>query len=250
MQANRFSSADRIHLEELINDQVPLELIAEELSKHPTSISREVKRNRIKLEKVKRSKFRRNPCEHAHGCTVTGVCGRKGCTKRCVVCEFTFCDLKCEQFVSSHCKQTATWPFVCNRCRLRQTCADERYSYNGKKAQEIYEMRASATRRGIDQDAASLATLDELITPLILKGQSPFHIWVHHRYDLGISLATFYSYLNQGLFRAGRMNLPRAVHFRPRKKNVKRREQRVDKKGRTYNDYHFYLFGDDDNDSE
>ncbi len=245
MQAKRFTSADRIRLEELINEQMPLAYIAKELEKHPTSISREVKRNRTLLEEVKRSKFRRNPCEHALLCTIQGVCNKKGCIRRCVSCEYTFCDLVCTSFTFSHCKQTLSWPFVCNRCRVRSTCPHQRYYYQGKKAQEINDMRASASRRGIDQDATSLAQLDEIITPLIMKGQSPFHIWVYHRYELNISLATFYSYLNQGLFKAGRMHLPRAIRFRPRKKANKERRQKPDKLGRTYDNYLSYLYGEE-----
>jgi hypothetical protein len=97
------------------------------------------------------------------------------------------------------------------------------------------------SRRGIDMDAAELARLDDLITPLVLKGQSLFHIWNNHRGEIGLSVATLYRYLNLGLFTAKRANLPRAVHFRPRTKSKDTSQKREGIGRRTYNDYLGYL---------
>lgn len=243
MQVNRFSAADRVRLEEMINDALPLAYAAEMLQKHPTTLAREVKRNRIALPAAKRSKFRRNPCAHAKGCDITDLCGWKNCERLCSSCEFVHCYERCEHFIKWTCEDIFSWPFVCNRCRYFATCPEERLSYSAKKAEEAYRLRASITRRGIDMEAGELIRIDAIVTPLLMKGQSPYHVWIHHRYDLGISLATLYSYVNQGLFKAGRMHLPRAVNFRPRKKETEKREQQADKKGRSYSDYLIYLYG-------
>jgi hypothetical protein len=88
--------------------------------------------------------------------------------------------------------------------------------------------------------------LDDLITPLVLKGQSLFHIWNNHRGEIGLSLATLYRYLNLGLFTAKRLNLPRAVHFRPRVESKDTSQKREDIGRRTYGDYLAYLTRGDD----
>jgi hypothetical protein len=93
-------------------------------------------------------------------------------------------------------------------------------------------------------DASELSRLDDLITPLVLKGQSLYHIWTNHRYEIGLCLSTLYTYVGYGLFTVKRLHLPRAVRFKPRKegRDIK---PRADKSGRTYDDYLVYLIGDD-----
>jgi hypothetical protein len=152
---------------------------------------------------------------------------------------------RCSAYVKKTCHVTDVWPYVCNRCKEFSTCPEQRYLYDGTRAEKIASSRASLSRRGIDLDAAELSRLDDLITPLVLKGQSLFHIWNNHRYEISLSLATLYAYLNLGLFTAKRVNLPRAVHFRPRTKVRDTNRKREDIKNRTYEDYLRYLTGGD-----
>ena len=57
---------------------------------------------------------------------------------------------------------------------------------------------------------------DQIISPLIEQGQSPYHILTNHP-ELDMSVRTMYSYLDQGLFTARNIDLKRKVHFKPRK---------------------------------
>jgi len=220
----------------MINENTPLEVIAGVLGKSATSISREVKRNRIKLGLVSRSKFMRNPCKMRKECKVKGLCKRKWCKKLCAKCEFVFCHEKCEEYVQWYCDVLTRWPYVCNRCKWYSTCPEQRYSYKGVRADRTASSRASLSRKGLAIDKTEAARIDKIVTPLLKKRQSPYHIWQNHKEELGFSLATFYTYINAGLFDAGRIDLIRAVKFKPRKKRRFTKDQR-DLSKRTYHDY-------------
>jgi IS30 family transposase len=99
------------------------------------------------------------------------------------------------------------------------------------------DARASAARAGIDLAPQELVALDELVTPLVLQGQSLWHIWATHRDTIGVCPATLYNYLNAGLFGARRLNLPRAVRFRPRHTGKGQGQDRRDIGKRSYADY-------------
>ena len=242
MQA-RFTAAERKQLEEMINDHMPLKAIAEALGRHPTSVSREVRRNRAKCTMVTRSKFTRNRCAMRNSCKVRGICGSTKRKKKCISCTYIACIDRCKHYVEQSCATTDKWPYTCNRCKQFATCPEQRYIYDVRRAQKIAASRASLSRRGIDLDAGEPERLDSLITPLVYKGQSLFHIWTNHRYEIGLSLATLYTYMNLGLFSARRIHLPRAVHFRPRRKKKDSANKRADIKERAYSDYLSYLTG-------
>jgi IS30 family transposase len=232
----RITSGERAQIEEMINEGVPLKEIAATLGKSPTSVSREVKRNRVKRQMVAKSKFRRNPCKKRETCTKMSLCRRKWCKRLCAKCEFIFCHDRCDEFVVWRCESLGRWPYVCNRCTKYSTCSEQRYSYDAKRAGKMASSRASLSRKGLAIDTFEAERINMIVTPLLKLGQSPYHIWKNHREELGISLATLYSYINAGLFEAGRMQLNRAVNFRPRKRRRQAKDKR-DFTGRTYQDY-------------
>ena len=236
----RITSGERARIEEMINEGIPLAQIASALAKTPTSISREVKRNRIKRPMVTRSKFMRNPCKKREMCTKMKLCKRRWCKRLCAKCEDIFCHEKCDEFVLWHCEKLGRWPYVCNRCTWYSTCPEQRYSYNAKRAERMASSKASLPRKGIAIDISEAERINSIITPLLQLRQSPYHIWKNHREQLGISLTTLYAYINAGLFEAGRMQLNRAVRFRPRKKRRQAKDRR-DLTGRTYQDYLIWM---------
>ncbi len=232
----KITARDRQRIEELVGEGASCKAIAEELGKDSTSISREVKRNRIDKPAVSKSKFRRNPCAKRESCTKRGLCSRRGCKRLCAKCEALFCHDRCRDFLPWSCERVGRWPYVCNRCRHYATCPQQRFVYLAKRAQGISEFRASTSRKGIHADLAQLENAHEIVLPLLERGQSPYHIWVHHRCELGFSLTTFYAYVNAGLFGSSRMRLPRAVRFKTRKKKSALKDKR-DFTGRTFDDY-------------
>lgn len=232
----RLTSYERVRIEEMINEGARLSDIASTLGKSPTSISREVRRNRIELRRVSTTKFMRNPCAHRETCKKTNLCRARGCTKPCSKCERIFCHERCTGFLAWECARTRRWPFVCNRCAQRSTCPERRWVYEGTRAQRIASSRASLSRQGLGIDARDIERIDGIVSPLLLRGQSPYHIWNNHRDELGVCLSTLYAYINAGILSAGRMSLTRAVRTRRRKQAREIRDKR-DFTMRTYADY-------------
>lgn len=233
---NRFTSPERSRIESMLNEGASLGRVAEALGKNPTSVSREVRRNRVPLHKVSKSKFMRNPCQKRESCQKKNLCKRLRCKKRCASCEWIFCHEKCDEFVLWFCERLSRWPHTCNRCTWYSTCPEQRYAYRAERAQRIACGRASIPRKGIYIDVVELESIDALVSPLLKKGQAPYHIWRNHREELGFCLATFYAYINADLFSAGRMTLARAVNMKSRRQDYVIKDKR-DFTGRTYTDY-------------
>lgn len=80
---NRFTLVERIGIECGIYQKLKLSEIAKKIGKTPGSVSREIRANRTVA-----------PGEHPCGkdccfageCKTKGLCGKMGCSKRCVVC--------------------------------------------------------------------------------------------------------------------------------------------------------------------
>ena len=100
----------------------------------------------------------------------------------------------------------------------------------------------SESRSGFALSEAELKQIDDLVSPLLKKGQSLHHIAIHHADELMKSERTLYSYINSGLFSARAIDMPRTVRMRPRK-NVSRK-LKVDKAcriGRDFQAFEIYL---------
>lgn len=83
--------------------------------------------------------------------------------------------------------------------------------------------------------------LDNLISPLIIKGQSIAHIFSSHKQELSAlscSRRTLYDYIDQNLFTARNIDLPRKVKYKPRKQSTTSdRKYRAYRNGRKYQDF-------------
>lgn len=77
---------------------------------------------------------------------------------------------------------------------------------------------------------------DQVISPLIEQGQSPYHILTNHP-ELDMSVRTLYSYLDQGLFTARNIDLKRKVRFKPRKCHKSQIADRAVFNNRLYSDF-------------
>ena len=107
------------------------------------------------------------------------------------------------------------------------------------------ERRFSDARRKPQTQGDELKALDELVTPLIRKGQPLTHIFSEHKYDLPISERTLYRYIESGILSIGDIDLRRKLGYRPRKKKKKAptegEKNREYRKSRTYADFEKYL---------
>ncbi len=132
--------------------------------------------------------------------------------------------------------------YVCNGCKNLKSCTLKKSFYVKEDAHQKYKLLLSESRNGISVDEEEILRLDNIISPLIKKGQSLHHICSNNRDVIMHSERTIYNYVDYGLFTARNIDLPRKVVYRPRKKSAD--HFKVDKScrvGRTYEDFLNFL---------
>jgi IS30 family transposase len=141
-----------------------------------------------------------------------------------------------EPIATPPCPQLLKAPFVCNGCKKRRTrCAFQKQFYYAKNAQGEYEALLSEAREGIPLNKEQFYEIDEILSSGIKKGQHLYHIMKSN--DLGISQATAYRHLHRGYLSVKKLDFPRVVKFKQRKKQSKDFIPKSAKVGRTYNDF-------------
>jgi IS30 family transposase len=229
---------ERDNIQAALDMNSPLAEIAKQLGKDPRTISKEIKRNRVmstrNLDTVYKS------CHYRKTCTKKQVCGAK-CERLCKKCNTFNCYNICSDFSVKRCSTLERYPYVCNGCKNTTNCKLEKYKYRAKIANAHYKDLLKSSREGIDLSQKELDYLDDLITPLVLRGQSLKHIHVHHKSEIGCSQRTLYNYFDMNLFTARNIDLPRKVKYRPRKKSKSKiKNDQRHRIGRTYEDFTNY----------
>lgn len=230
---------NREFIQTALEINLSLQEIASHLGKDSTTISKEIKRNRTSItrnpDKVIKS------CIHRGTCKKQNSCG-KNCGRLCKKCSLMNCYRICDNYTESKCSKVQRFPHVCNGCLTTVGCKHARYRYRASVAQASYTDTLRTSREGIDLSQRELKKLDEVVTPLVMKGQSLKHIHVNHQEELGCSQRTLYNYFDMNLFTARNVDLPRKVKFRPRKKKKKAvQKDQAYKIGRTYEDFLVYM---------
>lgn len=230
--------SDRIVIEQGLREGKTFQGIASEVNKDPTTISKEVKRV------VKACDFKNDPvdCAFVHICRRTDLCMGTECSSYCKECGAVSCAEICQRWMPKHCEKLLHPPYVCNACRKVIGCRLEKKFYRAKDARKQYEKNLSDSRKGINMTKAELDCLNLLVSPLIRKHQSLGHIYATHADEIGISRATLYKYIAEGVLDARTMDLPRKVRYKKRKKaSVPRNTDYQYRSGRTYRHFERYL---------
>ena len=226
----------RILIETQLNERNSFKGIAKMLGKDCTTISKEIK-NHICFQKSGNLGKAFNDCRLAHLrlCSEKRICSPcSGNPNRpCSVCGK--CISSCQSYEKYICPKLSKPPYVCNGCPERTRCALEKHLYKASYAQKEYEQVRTESRSGFALSEAELKQIDDVVSPLLKKGQSLHHIAVHHADELMKSERTLYSYINSGLFTARNIDMPRTVRMRPRK-NVSK-TLKVDKSCRIGRDF-------------
>jgi len=228
---------ERITIQNELNSRKSFKVIAEQLGKAPSSISREVRRH---IEQKESGGYGRqfNDCASRSSCTLENVCqGALPCSRKlCRNCK------KCKEYCSAYSKETCheltKSPYVCNGCEKRLKCTLEKSIYKAVTAEEEAKTLLSESRSGISLDEDEIQRIDSIVTPLVLQGQSIHHICCTNKDSIMSSERTIYNYVNDRILTAKNIDLPRKVRYRPRKKAKTR--LKVDKTcvlGRSYNDF-------------
>ena len=107
--------------------------------------------------------------------------------------------------------------------------------YSSKYADDCYRELLASSREGINQTPESIQRMNDILTPLVKKGQSLAHIYASHADDMKCSRRTMYEYIEAGIFDVKNIDLRRKVKYRKRKKPTE-----TSAKDRTYRKDHNY----------
>ncbi len=176
MNKKHLTLQKRQSIEQMLNSKMKLAEVAGTLGVSKSTISREV-RAHAKRYRVGGQGFNFNECKKRYGCQKAWVCGTCKSHKKFKLCRrCAMCNSHCPDFEKEECPKLAKPPYVCNGCGKRSICTLEKKLYVANEAHEEYRNILSESRAGLPYTEEELQQLDQLITPLIQQGQSPYHI--------------------------------------------------------------------------
>ena len=233
--------SDRIYIESELNIGSTFKSIADTLGKDPSTISKEVRLHRIVPDhfKYKYNRFGCKECRYFRTCEKMKSLDD---TRFYIYISFA---RKCDDFNIFSCDRHYKAPYVCNGCPV-QKCERAKIFYNAAKAQKTYEKTLSESRKGINMTPEELQELNDLISPLILKGQPLSHIFAVHADEIPVCRRTLYNYLDRRIFQARNIDLPRRVRYKKRKKRSEPRLRKIEqvyRSKRTYKDFEKFMEG-------
>ena len=185
------SYEDRKNIEDGLNENKSINQISKEINRNHSTILREIDRNKKYSEPSSWNNYKINHPD---------------------------LDLSCERLKHS--------PHVCNGCKSRSGCRKIRWTYYARKAQRAYDELIKSCRQGINLTPEEVHTINEVITPLIKKGQTTNHLYINHPDILDFSKSSFYRYINDGVFEFGPLDFPRIVKYKKRKNSSNRRTRK------------------------
>lgn len=122
-----------------------------------------------------------------------------------------------------------------------QRCTLRKHIYDAQDANQESTAVRSESRQGIALTPDELERVDNIVSPLVKKGQSIHHICINNADIIMLDEKTIYNYIDLGLLSVGNIDLARKFRYRPRKKQ---RTLKLDKKcyvNRTYADFEAFL---------
>lgn len=237
---NRLTLDDRIKIQEGLDLNLSIRNIARMINRAPSTVLREINTN--KSVSGKRTSGLKEPCKNKAICEKRHLCGNTKCRILCRNCRV--CSLYCKDYLPSKCSILMKNPHVCNACPKKNSCNYERVFYFASNAHNNSCETKISSRQGINQDPEDIQMIDQLISPLIKKGQSLSHIYATHAAEIGISRSTFYRYVDASLFTARNVDLPRKVKYKVRKQKKRyplAEEEKLSVLNRRYENFLEYM---------
>lgn len=230
--------ADRVIISERISQGESFRSIGAYLSKSPSTISREVKTHAQVFP------TKSNDCLHKSDCVKKTLCDKTNCrTKLCKSCSKP-CKKLCSDYVKAYCDRLQKPPYVCNGCKKEFCCTYEKRFYKPKTAHTEYRDMLVNRRNGFDLSYEEIVMIDEMVSPLICNGLSPYHIKQTYGKQLPVCESTLRKLIDQGELRARNINLRDKVKRRQRRTSAPKLHNEklsVSKIGHLYEDYLDYI---------
>lgn len=232
---------ERSVIESMLDERASFTAIGIALGKDRTTISKEV-RSRLVFRRIGYRSVNYNACAHRTSCDKQNVCDECKADKKFKLCRRCFaCNRFCPDFVEVICPKLLKKPYVCNGCGQRYIgCTLEKRFYFASDAHKEYSNVLSEARSGFSLAEDEFLSVDEIVSPLIRKGQSPHHIYETNKDSLIVSERSIYRLVDACALSARNIDLPRKVRFKPRAKTVHFKVDKSCRIGRTYADYLIY----------
>ena len=185
------SYEDRKNIEDGLNENKSINQISKEINRNHSTILREIDRNKKYSEPSSWNNYKINHPDLY---------------------------LSCDRIKHS--------PYVFNCCKSRYGFRKIIWTYYAREAQRAYDELIKSCRQGINLTPEEVHTINEVITPLIKKGQTTNHLYINHPDILDFSKSSFYRYINDGVFEFGPLDFPRIVKYKKRKNSSNRRTRK------------------------
>lgn len=224
------SYAKRCAIETYLNDGYSQRYIAERLDCSPSTVSREIKKHSFV------QKSHSNDCLNKRDCHRHNVCGGNSCRKKCKTCNR--CKKYCPDYTQAFC-DTLLDKGLCNGCSKVKMCPREKKFYKAEVAENEYRELLVGRRNGFDLTNAEIEHINSIVSPLIMRGQSPYHVKQALGDELFISESTLRRMIKGCELDVRDIDLKEAVRRKPRKRKRRKGQelQTPAKVGRMYEDY-------------
>lgn len=140
----------------------------------------------------------------------------------------------------NNCARLKRYPNTCNGCPLFQHCRKDKYLYLSDYAHNKYKTNLSFSRIGIQMDNNKFEQIDSILKTGLDNSQPLYHIWRDNPDVMPNSIKTLYNWINQGHTTSIRLDLRKSVSYRQRYKTIDKPNDRGIYKGRTFDDYENY----------
>lgn len=232
------SLSERIEIEVGLTQKLSLKKIAMNLNRSTSTISREIRSHREAVQKgVYGKKF--NDCANKKTCQKLGQCNKTTiCDRTCSFCGK--CIDYCKDYKKSVCDKLNKPPYVCNSCKHRNICPNERQYYHAKFADIKALETVSHSRSGIALEDHEIDYLNKVVSSGLKKGQSINHIYYSNLLSMPCCIKTIYNYINMDVLGdSKRIDLRSAVKRKPRKfkKDTKHKVEPKCTVNRSYKDF-------------
>ena len=236
--------SDRVYIEQELLQGSTFRSIAGILHKDPSTISKEIRLHATMPKATSFKTPRCKQCRYFESCKMSSICKMHTCRQLCWSCDYNRYATECKKYDPFKCPKLHKPPYVCNNCETRQACHDCKRYYHAIDAQHTYERTLYDSRKGINLTPEELQELNDLISPLVLKGQPLSHIFAVHADEIPVCRRTLYNYFDQSIFKARNIDLPRRVRYKKRKKRSEPRKkdyQQTYRNKRTFVDFERFM---------
>lgn len=222
IQKNRHLTLDeRIVIEKMLDNGKSVSKIAEALDRPVKTIAAEIARHVIAETSHKNDclLLLSDICKQTKACV--SACGKKLCYK----CRYKDCQDTCSDYTKAYCDRLSNSPHVCNGCN-NTNCPYDKAFYKAIKADRMADATLHDKRSGFDLTDEELNVINDMVSPLILNGHSPYSACQILGDKLPVSESTLYRLIDSGLLDCRNIDLPEKVKRKPPK--LKKRNNNKD----------------------